>query len=512
MMESISDLSNPPEPAKASTGIHGLDVILNGGLSRQDMHLLQGGAGTGKTTAALQFLLAGRDAGETTLYLTISQAEQGLARIAYSHGWTLEGLHVHELLPKNLAEQAAADQTIFPTADVEFPAVIATIQQVVERVKSARVVLDSLAELSLLSGEPLRYRRQLLGLRQFFAEHECTVLLLNAHESEGDNYDIQDMVNGVIALEQSSPVYGNVRRRLRIVKLRGATFHGGYYNFKIRTGGLEVYPHPKHEPGREHGRWGPLESGIQELESMLGGGLEAGSTVMVLGPTGTGKTTFTTLYAFAVAQQGLPSAFFLFAERPETFYQRSEGLGVDLRPFAEQGLISVRRIEAGSLSPGEFLQQVKQTVDKDGVKVVVIDGITGYFHAMPHEEQLVPQLNELLAYLGEHRVLSFLVVSQRGIVGSEMESPVDISYMADSVVVMRHFEAAGELRQAISVVKKRYGPHEHTLREIRFSPGSVTFGEPIREFSGILAGSPTLHLGKPDSNEQDGSDTHNGEG
>ena len=474
---------------RVTTGTEGLDAVLGGGLPQGGLHLVRGGPGTGKTTAGLQFLLRGVEAGERVLYLTLSQTEAGLERIARSHGWTLAGIDVQELAAADLAGQAATEQTLFHPAEVELSETLEVFLGAVEQLDPARVVFDSVTELRLLVGDSLRYRRQLLGLRQFLTGRACTALLL---EDTARSDELGGLLDGLLELEQTAPEYGNVRRRLRLIKLRGTPYHGGYHNFEIRTGGLEVFPRLAPPDEVRRAEWESVTSGVAELDTLLGGGLEEGTACLLMGPTGTGKTSVATLYVYAAAQRGQRASVFLFDERPETFYRRSEGLGMDLRPLVAQDLISVRQVDTGELSPGEFAQQVRRSVDEGGARVVLIDSLSGYFHAMPQEDQLVTQMHELLTYLGRRGVLSLLIVGQHGVVGTGILAPIDVSYMADAVLLLRHFEAFGTLRKALSVVKKRYGVHETTIRELRLTPGSVQVGEPIREFSGVLAGSPVF--------------------
>ena len=475
-------------PERAATGTEGLDAVLGGGLMRDGLHLVRGGPGVGKTTLALQFLLQGVLEGERVLYLTLSQTEAGLRNIARSHGWDLAGVEVRELAAGDLGEQGVFEQTLFHSADVELGETLAAFLEAVEDLNPSRVVFDSTAELRLLAGDALRYRRQMLGLRQFFSDRGCTILMLEDMTDRGD--ELSGLLDGLLELEQSAPEYGDVRRRLRVVKLRGGAFRGGHHNFAIRTGGLEVYPRLVTSGGGEYGERDTVTSGVAELDALLGGGLEEGTACLMMGPTGTGKSSVTTLYVHAAAGRGEEAAVFLFDERPETFYRRSAGLGMDMRPLEEAGVLSVVGVDTGELSPGEFAQRVRKTVE-GGARVVVIDSLTGYFHAMPQEEQLVTQMHELLIFLSRRGVLSLLVVGQHGVVGTDLMAPVDVSYMADTVLLLRHFEAAGSLRKAISVVKKRYGEHETAIRELRLRPGGIEVGEPVRAFSGVLSGSPT---------------------
>ena len=478
--------ANPP--STAATGVPGLDAILTGGLPRNELYLVEGGAGTGKTTFGLQFMLEGVRNGERCLYLTLAQTERGLTRIAESHGWSLEGIDILEFG----AELGAAEtQTLLHTADVELGETLAALRNAIERFDPTRVVFDSIAELRLLAGDGLHYRRQIMELRKFFAERTCTVLLLE-HEAEPEQDNaLAGLVGGMIRLEQSPPEYGDVSRRLRVVKMRGMGYHGGYHNFKISTGSLDVYPRLGMKLGSEVKTQKTMKSGIEALDDLLGGGLEKGTATLLMGPTGVGKTTLAALFAYAAAQRGEKSALFLFDERTETLLQRHRGLNMDLGPFVERGLITLQQIDTTELSPGEFSQRVRGTVE-EGAKVVMIDSISGYFHAMPQETLLVTQMHELLSYLSMRGVLSLLVVGQHGVVGSDVHGPLDVSYMSDTLLLLRHFEALGSLRKAISVVKKRYGDHEKTIREMRLTPEGIEIGEPIREFSGVLSGTPTF--------------------
>ena len=479
---------HPGPDTKMPTGIKGLDAILAGGLPSGEIHLLQGGPGVGKTTVALQFLLNGAAAGEKILFVTFAQTEAALRKIAASHGWHLDDLEIEELTGTN-AVHDKAEQTLFHTADVELGETTNAIFAAVERVKPNRVVLDSVTSLRLLADTALRYRRQLLTMRRFFADRPITVLLLDGAESD---LPLEDIAHGVIKLERMAPEYGNVRRRLSVTKMRGMAFHGGYHNFRIRTGGLEVYPRLEPNEDGGHASWETMKSGLAGLDTLLGGGLEEGTACLFVGPTGTGKTSVATLYAYAAAKRGQRAAIFSFDERPETFFMRSEGLGMDMRPLVEQGLVMLRTISTADLSPGEFSQIVREAVEGGQAKIVVMDSLTGYFHSMPQEESLLAQMHDLLTYLSQHGVLSLLIVAQHGLIGQGVQGPLDVSYMADSVVLLRHFEAGGTVRKAISVIKKRHGSHESTIRELKFASGSIAVGEPIKDFTSVLSGMPTF--------------------
>ena len=484
--------ADPASPATAATAISGLDAILNGGFPRHWMYLVQGAPGTGKTTLGLQFLLEGLRKRERVLYITLSHTERELREIAYSHGWSLEQMPIHEFSAGEAVAYLAAEQTVFHTADVELKETTDAILDVINRVKPERLVFDPIDQIRLLTDSSLRYRKQLLTLKQALTDMECTTLFLTSELSGDGGQQLQPLVHGSVKLEQHAPDYGDVRRRLKVNKGRGMRYHGGYHSFRIHTGGLEVYPRLEAHDVRNHEHPGRtfIKSGVDELDALFGGGLEAGTACLVIGPTGTGKSSLATLYTHAAALRGERSAVFLFDERPETFHRRSRGMGTDVQPHVESGLMSVQQVNTGELSPGEFAHTVRQAVDYDEVKVVVIDSLTGYLNAMPQETLLIPQLHELLTYLSQEGVLTFLIMAERGLLGSGELEPVDISYLADAVLLLRHFEAEGRLRRAISVVKKRYGAHESTIRELRMTGSGVQVGEPITMFSGILTGTP----------------------
>ena len=476
----------------AATGIAGLDDILRGGLTADRLFLVEGVPGSGKTTLALQFLMEGVRLGEPVLYVTLSETGDELDAVAESHGWSLEGMHVHELRLPQDALDSGEHYTMFHPSEIELSEATQSVMEEVERIRPRRLVFDSLSEMRLLSESPLRYRRQILALKRYFAGRNCTVLLLD-DLAAGNNRDlqVQSMAHGVLRLEQSSPEYGIQRRRLCIVKFRGLSFRGGYHDYEIRRGGLEVFPRLVAAEHRSEVRRRTLRSGLPELDQLLGGGIECGSSMLLAGPPGTGKSTLATQFACTAAADGMRCALFVFDESLQTLLSRSAGVGLALSEHMREGRIAVTPVDPAELSPGEFAQRIRSAVEEDGVGVVVIDSLNGYLNSMPEERFLTTQLHELLTYLGQRNVATLLVASQQGLIGSSMRTPVDASYLADGIILLRYFEAAGEVRQAISVIKKRSGTHERSIREFRMVPAAVEVGEPLHQFHGVLSGIPT---------------------
>jgi circadian clock protein KaiC len=482
------------EPAgtddRASTGIPGLDHLLHGGLPARRLHLIEGDPGTGKTTLALQFLLRGQQAGESVLYVTLSETARELRGVAESHGWSLEGLELFELTPS----VGAADQyTLYHPAEIELAEMVKRIFEVTERLSPARVVLDSLSEMRLLARDPLRYRRQILAIKEYFAGRDCTVLILDDRTSSEHDLQLQSIAHSVIRLEQMAFEYGRSRRRVRIVKVRGVPGTEGYHDFRIRRGGIEVYPQLVPVSDREFPD-DPIVSGIPESDALLGGGLAPGTCTLFIGPAGVGKSSFACQYVAANAETR-PCAIYLFDERRSTLLDRADQLGMRLSDHVRAGQLSIDQIEPGDLSPGEFAHRVRRRVEDEGVRVVMIDSLNGYLHAIPTGHSPLVRMHELLAYLNERGVTTLLVSAQHGIMGTNMASPVDISYLADAVVLFRFFEAGGEIRKAISVVKKRTGPHETAIRELVVGPDRVRVGESLKAFHGIMTGVPEYRGG-----------------
>lgn len=469
----------------------GLDEILGGGLPTKHLYLVAGEPGTGKTTLALQFLLAGAKQGMQGLYVTLSESRTELAEVAASHGWTLDGVEVFELSPEDVGG-AEEGYTLFHPAEIELQQTMDAVLASVERTGATLVVLDSLSEMRLLARDPLRFRRQILALKQYFAARECTVLMLDDKTAPEGDLQLQSLAHGVIALEHLAQDYGSERRRLHVIKLRGLRFRGGYHDFRIRTGGLAVFPRLRVDQRNDRGGEVLVTSGSAEMDQLLGGGIPSGTSMLITGPAGTGKSVLATQYTAAAVARGEHVRFFLFDERLGTFKRRAEGLGLGLEKALREGQVHLQQVEPTELSPGEFASQVVSAVDEDGVKLVVIDSINGYLQSMPEERLLPIQVHELLSYLAARGVTCIMTLVQHGIFGSPVDETAEISYLADTVVLLRYFEVSGEVRQAVSVVKKRSGDHERTIRESRVQQGGLHVGPPLREFQGVLRGVPSF--------------------
>jgi circadian clock protein KaiC len=475
---------------RAATGVPGLDYVLDGGLPMERMYLVQGAPGAGKTTMAMQFLLEGARRGEPGVYASLSETEEELRDIAVSHGWQLDGITICDLQSTQEELRTDSQYTLFHPSEVELSETTRSLLDVVDRVRPSRLVIDSLSEMRLLARDSLRYRRQILSLKQYFTGRHCTVLLLDyAPEDSGDS-QVQSLAHGLITLEHLALDYGGQRRRLRVQKVRGVPFREGFHDFSIGRGGVVVYPRLV---AADHGYNGHLEtapSGILALDQLLGGGISRGTSTMLLGPSGVGKTTIASQYAFAAAGRGERSIVYLFDELPSVWIERCKGLGMDVGEVADGGHITLRRVDPAELSPGEFAWSVRQAVES-GVRLVIVDSLNGYQNAMLEDRFLALHLRELLSYLNERGILSLLVLTQHGLVGSIVESPIELSYLADNVILLRYFEAFGEIRQAISVVKKRTGGHERTIRELRLGTGGPRVGEALADFQGVLGGNLT---------------------
>ena len=474
----------------ASTGIQGLDHVLGGGFIANRLYLIEGIPGSGKTTLAFQFLMEGARRGEPVLYVTLSETREEIEAVAASHGWSIKGISVRELIPTDGTLEPGEQYTVFHPSEVELTETTRKILEDVEKVKPARIVFDSMSELRLLAGNPLRYRRQILALKQFFAGRKCTVLLLDDMTGADRDLQVQSIAHGALLLEQTIPQFGGIRRRLRVTKYRGSDFRVGFHDYAIMRGGLVVYPRlvaaeHRSEPTREK-----LDSGLPGLDKLMGGGLETASSTLIVGAAGTGKTTIASLFCTSAARRGERAALFVFDESPSTLFSRTEGLGIGLRKHVEDGLVSVQQVDPGELSPGEFMHAIREAVEVRGARIVVMDSLNGFLNSMPDEKHLIVQLHELLAYLGQQGVATVMVAAHHGLIGTQMSAPVDASYLADAVVLMRYFEDEGEVRQAISVVKMRGGDHERSIREFKMRAGKISVGEPLRDYRGVLTGVP----------------------
>jgi circadian clock protein KaiC len=490
--------SHVDSPVRLSTGNSGLDDILHGGLPANRIYLIEGEPGAGKTTLALQFLLEGTRRGEKSLYVTLSETKEELKSVAASHGWSLEGLTIHELLPTGDMLKPESQYTIFHPSEIELSETTNAVLKEVERINPQRIVFDSLSEMRLLARDPLRYRRQILALKQYFVGRDCTVLLLDDKTSNSQDLQLQSIVHGVITLEHVAVEYGAERRRLRVVKLRGSRYRGGYHDFSIITGGVEVFPRLIAAEHRNEFERGEVTSGLAELDSLLGGGLARGTSTLVIGPSGSGKSTLATQFAAAAARRGEKSALFIFDETSETFIKRSEGIGTRIESFMRNELVTLQQVDPAELAPGEFAHSVREAVDRDGARVIIIDSLNGYLNAMPDERFLTIQMHELLTYLNQQGVMTIIIMAQHGFLGNAMSSPVDVSYLADTVLMLRYFEAHGAICRAVSVIKKRTGAHETTIRELTITSQGLHVGQPLAGFHGVLTGVPT-YVGTTDT-------------
>lgn len=475
----------------AATGVPGLDDILGGGLKRARVFLFEGSPGTGKTTAALSFVRAGAKIGEPTLYVTLSETEAELRDTADAHGWNLDGVEIFELAPPENLLDERQQQSLLYSSDLELGETTQLIFDAVERIEPKRVVIDSLSEIRLLAQSSLRYRRQVLALKHYFARHGSTVMLLDDLTAEISDKTVHSVAHGVIRLEELAPEYGAERRRLRVTKYRGRQYRGGFHDFTIRCGGLEVFPRLISAEHRTQFDRDPLSSGIAGLDHLLGGGIERGTSCLILGPAGTGKSLISLSFAMAAVQRGERAALFAFDEELGLLISRARAFGLDLAAMEDSGRLILEQVDAAERSPGEFTARVRDCVAKSGSRTVIIDSLNGYQAAMPEEHYLLLHMHELLQYLNRQGATTFLTVAQHGLLG-EMKAPVDVTYLADTVLLLRYFEARGEVRRAISVVKKRAGAHERTIREYDVNGNGIEMGPPLNQFHGVLRGVPTF--------------------
>ena len=481
-------MDGPKSADVQSTGVAGLDRILNGGLPKNRLYLIEGNPGTGKTTLGLQFLIAGVRINESSLYVTLSESKEELEAASASHGWSLEGIEILDLADSGGDIGSDTAYTVFHPSEVELDETTRHVLAAVDRVKPDRVVFDSLSEMRMLAADPLRFRRQILALKQYFMRCKCTVMMLDDRTSDSPDRQLESIAHGVISLDYIPTEYGRQRHSMRVVKMRGLAFQSGDHDFNIETGGLTVFPRlTAKENGRAIGH-DELFSGEPNLDALVGG-LNYGTSTILLGPAGVGKSTLSLMYVVAAAKRGERSAIYVFDEGPLTLFARASALGLDLQKCVEDGMVTVRQVQIAELTPGEFAHMVGVEVSQNNAQLVVIDSVNGYLMATPQEKFLIMQFHELLDYLNRNGIISIMIVGQYGLVGA-MQAPIDLSYLADTVVMMRYFEAAGAIHQAISVLKKRAGRHERTIREYRIDQGGIRLGDPLTEFQGVLTGVP----------------------
>jgi len=476
---------------RSKTGIPALDDILQGGLIPERLYLVDGHPGSGKTTFALQFLLEGVRNGERCLYVTLSETREELVDGAASHGWSLDGIDIVELIPDEQELQRDGPLTMIQPSDVELSETMGKILQAIERSNATRIVFDSLSEMRLLAQSSLRYRRQILALKQFFVGRECTVLMLDDRTAEGPDLQLHSIAHGVIALYITPPSYGHARRQLQVLKFRGSDFASGFHDFAIRYGGLAVFPRLIAADHSAEFARSLITSGVTALDALMGGGIERGTSTLLVGPPGSGKSTLALQYAVAAAGRGHHAASFIFDETKAALMARSEGVGLRIREGDGPGEIALRQIDPVEVSPGEFATAVRHCVEENGARVVIIDSLNGYLNAMTQDNFLTAQLHELLSYLSNKGVTTIMVIAQSGMLGANMSSPVDASYLADSVVLLRYFEHAGSVKKAISVMKKRTGGHEESIRQLWFDENGIHLSEPLLQLRGVLTGVPT---------------------
>jgi circadian clock protein KaiC len=491
---------------RTSSGLAGLDDILGGGFVPGRLHLVEGQAGTGKTTLGMQFALAGRDRGEKVLFVSLSETRDELHAVAAAHGWSLEGVEICELVPPDGEDGDGNRQTMFRPSEVELGETMRLLCGEIERIDPALIVLDSLSEMRLLAQNPLRYRRQIFALKHFLGPRRATVLMIDDVTADSHDSQLHSIVHGVVTLEELALDYGAERRRLRVTKMRGIKFRGGYHDYAIRTGGLEVFPRllASGQPGslpRE-----VVRSGSEQLDALLGGGLRRGTSALLVGPAGSGKSSVALSIAYNATKQGECAALYAFDEGTESIIERASGIGMEIGPLIASDAIALHQINPAEMSPGEFTALVCRSVTERNAAVVIIDSLNGYLQAMPQERFLALEIHQLLSYLNQQGVLTILVLAQHGLVGA-VESPIDLSYLSDAVLLLRFFEAQGKVRKAISVLKKRVGTHEDTIRELRLTAQGLQVGEPLTDFQGIMSGIPT-YVGSQPMIQAAADDTH----
>jgi circadian clock protein KaiC len=484
---------------RLKTGTPGLDDILHGGLPAGHLYLIEGNPGSGKTTFGLQFLMAGVAAGERALYVTLAESQSELEQAAASHNFDLSGIEIFEVNPPELASTSLEQYTVFHPSEVELADVMNSILERVSKAKAARIVIDSMSELRMLARDPLRYRRQIMTLKQFFMGQNTTVLLLDDRSGESTDTQLQSIAHGVLRMETLEREFGVIRRQFEVRKLRASAFREGFHDYVIRAGGLKFFPRMvAAEHSNKDADGSLLSSGIAELDRLVGGGLSRASSTLLLGPAGIGKSTLVAVYMVSAAARGERSVIFAFDEVPHSILARCRGLGLPLEEYIKKGLIHVEPMDPAAVSPGEFVAQIRSEVEENNCRLIAIDSLNGLFHAMREEHAMAVQLHDLIAYLNQAGVASFMILAQYGVIGSQMSVPVDISYLADNVLLFRYFEAQGAVKQAVSVVKRRSGPHERTIRELLMGENKIQIGLPLHDFEGVLSGTPRyVGGGKP---------------
>ncbi len=488
--QEVTSIPRADTDPRVSSGCEGLDAILNGGFPKGRLYLIEGDPGAGKTTLALQFVRDGVNNGERGLYITLSESIADLKHAAQSHRLSIDAIEIVELLPNEGDLLPEQQYTVFHPAEVELNDRMQRIVKEVQRVRPERLVIDALSELRMLAKDPLRYRRQILSLKDFMADQKCTVLLLDDRSSRDPDLQLHSIVHGVVSMDRVPREYGKTRRQIEIVKLRGTPYHEGLHDYLIQTGGVVVFPRLVAADSRNDQPPEAVSSGIAELDASTGGGLDRGTSTLLIGPAGCGKTTIAMQWAATAAKRGECCVMFSFEEAPHTLTTRAVGLGIDIRPYLADERIVIERVDPAEMGPGELAARVRRHVEERNVRLVVIDSLNGYLHSMPGEQFLAVHLHELLAYLSNQGVLTLIVLAQAGMLGNSLQSAVDVSYLADNILLLRYFEMKGEIRQAISTVKRRSGNHEHTIRELKLGPDRIHIGRQLQEFQGVLTGTP----------------------